>query len=297
MHQHFGDTVLTALKYGIISPFMSKTIRDKLSQAALKILRPLVRMLIKNGISHAEFSELGRRAYVEVGFNDFRIDGRKQTVSRVAVLTGLSRKEVLRISQESGDSLLLDSGTINRALRVINGWMNDSQFHDEDGHPLALPLQGARSFSSLVKNYSGDITAGAILDELVRTGAVKKENELIALTAQGYIPQQCKSEKIDIAGICATDLLNTLDHNLDREGNEGKFQRAVAYHNLPDDIVDEFKALSREKGTELLIELNAWLSAKKTSRAPLEPGQGKRIGLGIYYFEDEPDEGKKNERK
>jgi len=49
-------------------------------------------------IDHTEFSEIGRRAFVEVGFRDFDSDGHKQTVSRVAVLTGLSRKEVLHLA-------------------------------------------------------------------------------------------------------------------------------------------------------------------------------------------------------
>ena len=85
------------------------TLKQKLTAATLKVLLPLVRVLLKNGISHAEFSEIGRRALVEVGFRNFDIDGRKQTVSRVAVLTGLSRKEVLRAGavEKGGDSVSL----------------------------------------------------------------------------------------------------------------------------------------------------------------------------------------------
>ena len=74
---------------GLHSHYMS-SLPEKLTRAAIRILKPLVRVLLRNGLSHAEFSEIARRVFVEVGFEDFEIDRRKQTVSRVAVLTGLS---------------------------------------------------------------------------------------------------------------------------------------------------------------------------------------------------------------
>ena len=275
---------------------MATTIKNRLAQATLKVLRPLVRILLKNGISHAEFSELGRRAYADVGFKDFRIAGRKQTISRVSVLTGLSRKEVLRLSQQDPSIAPAENGAINRAVRVINGWLRDPEFLDNDS-PLKLPLYGeTSSFSSLVKRYSGDITSRAVLDELLRVGAVKKKNDLIELCSGGYIPMQGKEEKVDIFGTCASDLLNTLDYNLEHDGDHHRFQRAIAYHDLPNDIANEFEAHSREKISALLLELNTWLSEKKKTTPTPKSGQGKRIGLGIYYFEDEPEKENYNER-
>ena len=276
---------------------MPNSVKNKLSQATLKLLKPLVRILLKNGVSHAEFSELGRKAYVDVAFEDFQIKGRKQTVSRVSVLTGLSRKEVLRLSQQSEESLIAENAALNRAVRVINGWLRDTEFQTSSDTPLPLPLHGeTSSFSSLVKRYSGDITAGAVLDELLRVGAVKKQGDLIELCSSGYVPMQGKEEKVGILGICATDLLNTLDHNLEHDGDQSRFQRAVAYHNLPDDIAKEFETLSKDKTCELLVELNAWLSKKKANTLPLAPNESKRIGLGIYYFESEPEKEHNNER-
>jgi hypothetical protein len=272
-------------------------LKQKLAHATFKVLRPLVRVLLKNGISHAEFSEIARRAFVDVGFSDFDIDSRKQTVSRVSVLTGLSRKEVLRIKLLEDNSPLPETGPLNRATRVINGWLRDPEFISAEGKSLELPLYGdSASFAALVKRYSGDITAGAIFDELLRAGAVKKNGDRVSLCATGYVPQHGKEEKVDIMGICAADLLNTLEYNLTHNGEDSRFQRAVVYHRLPENVAREFVKLSKEKTGQLLVELNQWLAEQKRN-AESDPNKNsnKRIGLGIYYFEDVLD-GDKNEK-
>ncbi len=270
---------------GLHSHYMS-SLPEKLTRAAIRILKPLVRVLLRNGLSHAEFSEIARRVFVEVGFEDFEIDRRKQIVSRVAVLTGLSRKEVLRLKLLEENSPLIAYGSLNRAARVIGVWIRDDEFRDSDGAPLELLLYGdVASFAALVKRYSGDITAGAVFDELLRVGAIEKKDELIKLRTGGYVPQHGKEEKIDIMGVCGADLLNTLEHNLASEGELAHLQRAVVYHRLPDVVAREFEKHSAERVGPLLIELNQWLAEKK---GQLEPStkNNKRIGLGIYYFEE-----------
>ena len=65
-----------------------------LSAATLQLLRPLVKILLRNNVPHQTLAEWAKQAYVEVAKNEFGIDGKKQTVSRIAILTGLTRKEV-----------------------------------------------------------------------------------------------------------------------------------------------------------------------------------------------------------
>lgn len=240
-----------------IFPIAVNDIKQILATSILKILRPIVRVLLKHGISHTEFSELARKAYVDVAFKDFRIEGRKQTVSRVAVLTGLSRKEVVRLQYIADTAPLAEKGPLNRAARVITGWTLDPEFRDAQGQPLPLPSTGdGASFATLIKRYSGDITAGAILDELVHVGAVELRDELLFLCTQAYVPRSSELEKLKIMGICAADFLNTIEHNVSTPNADARFQRALIYHDLPREVVDEFKTLSAEKSSALLLELN-----------------------------------------
>ncbi|MDH5378007.1 MAG: DUF6502 family protein, partial [Gammaproteobacteria bacterium] len=175
---------------------------------------------------------------------------------------------------------------INRAVRVVNGWLNDDEFSRENQEePLSLEIQGEHgSFSALVKRYSGDITAGAVLDELVRVGLVEKQGSKVVLKKEGYLPMEGKQEMIEVFGICTTDLLETIDFNL-KTDTEQRFQRALIYHNLPKDLVDEFKAFSEEKSNLLLRELNRWLSRRKKRIESTAAEEKIRTGIGVYYFE------------
>jgi hypothetical protein len=278
---------------------MSKHLATSLPKAVIYILKPIIRILMRNDISHAEFSALAKQAYIDVAHQYFSIPGKKMTNSRVAVLTGINRKEVLRLSrvkEEHGDTL---EGTPNRAKRVVNGWLNDPDFLDDDNNPLILNYKNTNnSFSELAARYSGDITVGAIVDELERIGVIKRlNNEQVQLIEKAYIPQTGELEKIDILSICVSDLLSSAVYNLDVTPEEGRFQRQLVYKNVPTEVAEKFQQLSSEKSQALLEELNHWL-AEKTKTQPNEAitqqneeqvvtNTKKRIGLGLYYFEND----------
>jgi len=272
--------------------------KERLEGATFKILRPLVRMLMRHGFSHSEFSELARRVFVDVGFRDFPVPDRNPTVSRVAVLTGLSRKEVLRLKLALEDDSVKLVKPINRAMRVVHGWQGDKEFCDAQHRPITLPLHGEiGSFAALVKKYSGDITAGAVLDELIRVGAAELLQDRVMLRADGYVPEREIEEKIAIAAMSASDLLGTLDHNLVGKAPSDRFyQRALVYHYISPEVADAFKAVNAEKASVLLAELNHWLAENRNPR-PKGVQIGKRIGVGIYYFESEPEDKKSEIQK
>ncbi len=269
---------------------MNSSLTTNLSKAVVHILKPIIRILMRNEVSHGEFCALAKQAYVDVAYKHFTIPNKKMTYSRAAVLTGLNRKEVVRLTKERDSQSTV--GTPNRATRVVNGWLNDTDFLDKNKDPLVLNIKGEKSFSELVARYSGDITIGAIIDELERIGVAKKINsEQIALTQQGYIPQTGELEKIDILSTCVSDLMSSAIHNLENTQENGRFQRQLVYKNVPAEVADEFQKLSSKKAETLLIELNKWLASKLKQTSGLQPNPlKKRIGLGLYYFENNPEE-------
>ena len=112
---------------------MKKTINKALTHAVIRILKPIIRVLMKNEISHGEFAEYAKQAYIEVAYEHFSIPNRKTTYSRVAILTGLNRKEVVRLNQQDTNDIQPRKGTTNRAMRVVSGWLQDSDFQDGQG--------------------------------------------------------------------------------------------------------------------------------------------------------------------
>ena len=260
-----------------------------LSSAVLRLLRPLVRILLRNGVSYRTFSDLVKWVYVDVASKEFGIGGRKQSTSRVSVVTGLSRKEVMRVRHLSRPDDRASTERYNRAARVIAAWRRESEFLDAEGKPAPLPMAGpGATFSELVKRFSGDVPARAILDELIRVGAVErlKDGEVCLLT-RAYIPESSDADKLHILGTDVGHLISTIGHNLKPDPIGSLFQRKVAYDNLPDEVLPKFRNLSAKRAQALLEGLDRWLAQRDRDVTPTLKGSGRnRAGLGIYYFEE-----------
>ena len=267
-----------------------------LSAALERLLRPLVQLMLRNGIAYGAFGEIAKRVYVRVAAEEERIAGRKQTVSRMAILTGLTRKEVSRLLKLPPEPAEETAARYNRAARVITGWIRDERFLDAEGAPRPLALEGrGDTFATLVKSFSGDVPTRAILDELERVGAVKRsEDGAVCLQVRGYLPRDGEAEKLQILGTDVAGLISTIRHNLDTASDAGGpkdvgvfFQRKVFYDNLSSACLPELRDLSAEQGQELLELLDRFMARHDMDGKPDPDGLGgHRAGIGIYYFEE-----------
>ncbi len=243
-------------------------------------------------MSHKTFAELAKQVYVEVARAEFGIAKKKQTISRISILTGLTRKEVQRILREPVRSDAATAEQYNRAARVITGWVRDPDFGDGKGHPFPLRMEDTHaSFSELVKRYSGDIPVRAVLDELLRVGAVKQLRDgRICLLSRGYIPQKGSAEKLNVLGTDTADLIATIDHNLYQDPTKPRVQRKVMYDNVPVEAAKEFRVLAVAQAQEFLEAMDRWLSHRDRDVNPSSKGTGRvRLGMGIYHFEERLD--------
>ena len=279
---------------------------ESLQKAVTRVLSPLVRLLLRHGVSHAEFANWAKQAYVDEATAHFGLNGKTPSVSRVAIVTGINRKEVKRIRDLPAD---VDTGVAkhNRAVRVVTGWLQDRAFLTARGRPRVLVYGDPdESFNTLVRKHGGDVPARAMLDELTRVGTVSNENGRVTLLRRGYVPHESESALLDLFATSATDLLTTLDHNL-AGGGERRLQMSVAYDNVTAAGVETFRTLSAERGIALLRELDAVLrqhdldaspadadrdDADSADTTPASSGDeaagdgGRRIGLGLYLIED-----------
>ena len=195
---------------------MKKKLDKALSAAVLRLMRPLVRILLRNGMAYGNLAELVRKVYVDVAWREFAPEGKKQTVSRVSALTGLTRKEVRRLLDEGMSATAPDQERYNRAIRVISGWINDRRFLDSDGKSADLPVEGKqKSFALLVKDYSGDIPTQAMLSMLEEAGSIRMVNGKVRLARRAYVPSGDSAEKIEILGSDVFELVSTIDDVLD----------------------------------------------------------------------------------
>ena len=178
---------------------MKSKIEHKLQAAVVRLLKPLVRILLRNGIPFGVFEELARWTYVDVAFQESSLPGRKLTDSRVSIITGLSRKEVSRLKNIEAPEDNEAVPRFNRAARVIGGWAHDPRFLDMKGQPAALSMQEEEfSFYELVRLYGGDVPARAVFDELLRVRAIAATNNgRVKLVQRAYVPDTGLTEKVE----------------------------------------------------------------------------------------------------
>ena len=262
-----------------------------LHSAILCILRPLIRILHHRGVAFGEFSQLARQVYVEAAECALLDAGEKATTSRIAITTGLTRKDVAQLrKQQAADTEL--SVQYNRCVRVISGWLGDADFQDTHGNPATLAQQGTpESFEALVSRYSGDMPYRAMLKELQHNQLIAVSDHQISLLNSAYIPQDDEREILAILGQDVGLLIKTIEQNLQPiKGESPYFQRKVSYDNLPRDAVEQFKTMVQQDGMELLVKFNDWLSEHDRDTNPHVQGTGTiQAGVGIYYFEEMAD--------
>lgn len=280
---------------------MTDNAQKPLQRALYRILRPLARLLLRNGIPFGDFAELMRRAYVHAALEDFP-DGRgKITDSRAAVLTGLTRKEVKRQREIlSGQALeAVEKRQGNRASRVVAGWVHDPDFQDASGQPAVLPFEGNVSFTALVRRHSGDMTPRAVLDELLRVGVVSlgaQGEEGLILRKRAFVPAGDDSEMLHIFGEDVSDLIATIDYNLvsGASGRKPLFQRTLTYSNIPPEVIAEWRQVASDESQRVLEHLDGWLGPRDRDvrGRSEENAPAVRTGVSIFYFEDpvQPDE-------
>jgi hypothetical protein len=273
---------------------MSTDLRDTLAASIRRLLRPLVRILLRNGIPFGVFSDHAKQVYVEVAEQEFGVPGRRPSISRVAVITGLTRKDVSRLKR-AGDAAAAPVERYNRAARVISAWVRERKFRDRSGRPATLAVDGpGASFATLVTRHAGDVPVRAVLDELLRVDAVElTRSGRLRLLQRAYIPRTGEEEKLAILGSDVADLVESIDHNLTHSAEEAFFQRKVAYDNLVDEGIPELRRDAAKRAQALLEHLDGRLALRDRDSNPEVEGDGRhRVVLGIFYLEqDLGDEG------
>ncbi len=252
------------------------------------LLRPIARIMLRTGVTWREFSEICRLTVVEVASEEFGIRGRPTNISRVAIMTGFSRREVRRLRD------LLDAETapeftrMNAATRVLTGWYSDSDFAESFETPKRLAVQGGGdSFEALCSRYCGDVAPSTMLKELKRVGAVGEDGEgKLVARMRYYMPAHTDPEQMVVSGSVLEDIGETVAYNLNRSADDlARFERRATNTMMPKTIIPDFKQFLDLEGQAFLERVDAWL----TEHEKAEAKEHVRLGLGAYWIESSID--------
>lgn len=254
------------------------------------MLQPVVRMLLRAGVTWKEAAEASKAVFVKVATREFGLHGRPTNISRVAIMTGLGRREVSRMRRllEEGRSPSLDR--MNSATRMLTGWYTDPDYVDAAGAPRRLRFDaGEPDFASLARRYAADIAPITMLRELVRVGAVSEQPDgALQVRQRYYMPLVLDSDAVVRAGSVLHDIGTTIEYNLAREADQGtRFEGRATAANIRSVDEPAFRAFIESEGQAFLERVDDWLVQHKASPEAGRTPKTTRLGIGIYQIHDD----------
>ena len=211
-------------------------------------------------------------------------------VSQVAMVTGMTRRDVRRLREHLSAKNGATSERLNNATRVLFGWYEDPEFVDAFGDPKELPLEGPRSFERLSKRYVGDIRPSTMLKELRRVNSVEiTEDRKVRALSRSYRPAQASvsdPELILRAGTVLRDVGTTLRHNLSRETDEpSRYERRATNVRMSPDVIPAFHRYISREAQKFLERVDRWLSKHELPETRLSEHKTIRLGFGGYWIQ------------
>ncbi len=252
------------------------------------VLGPVIRLVLRTGVTWKEFSDLSKAKFVEVATADFGLRGRPTNASRVAILTGLDRRDVAKLRKTPAQAPT--KGYQSRASQVLSAWHHDADFLDANGQPALLAIEGeGATFTELMRRYAPALPIVAMIKELKSANAIEQldDGRLRALK-RTYLPSPVSTERLRLWSSVLADVATTIEHNFSRdESMPARFERRALNLRVDPKSLPEFRELLEREGQALLERLDDWLSAHEA--ASDEQQAGIRLGVGIYHIEDRSD--------
>jgi hypothetical protein len=281
------------------------SVKSGLLVAFRYLLKPLVRMAVKNGVAFSEFAIALKQAYLDVAIRQSKAAGTSVTPEGISMITGIEATDVERMLRPGADPVEgLNAQAENPLPRILNAWHTDMQYTGPYGVLRDLEFARPRttagslvqsegaSFSDLVTTYCPGISPKVLLDELVRTGSVKHVgNGFYRAISRFYVPDPLSHESIRLVAQVARNLFETLEVNLRPESRDsnGRLQRTVyTDKGLNSEALKRFDAHLRARAQVFANEVDDWLVGNEER----ESSQGGiKTGVGIYhYVVDDEDE-------
>ncbi len=257
-------------------------INSTLIECLRTMLRPVVRFCLNRSLGLRELLEAAKVVFIDLAVEEFKARGEKINISRISVVTGVHRKDAVRIYRE-GD---IQDVSTRFTSRVINQWRRDKRFMSKSGRPRVLTFEGDESeFAQLVNLVSTDLHPGTVLFDLERHGSVERTRSGLRLHARSYMPQYNPKEGMRLLATDTEDLmLGVLDNIFaDDEKNLPNYHGKVVYDNVdPADVPKIrnwlFKACGalHQRALAQLAKYDLDINPDKKKRG------GKRVTLGIF---------------
>jgi hypothetical protein len=280
---------------------MSQNEYNKTQAALVKavnmLCKPLIRLLIEKGITFPQFRELMKELYVEVADEQFSLDDKKPSDSRIFVLTGIHRKDIkrIRLQNEQDNQLITSSASLSG--EIIARWNSMPKYLDDKGKPKQLLKNGTgkeAGFDHLVSSVSKDVRSRVILEEWLRLNIIRLKDDYVVLNKSAFVTNKEFKEMAYYLGHNVHDHIASCVSNI-LEQDEPMLERSVYYASLTEISINKLKAIASKKGNDLLQHLNK--QAIKFYDADKHKDDATyRMRLGVYWYQKQLEQDKESEQ-
>ncbi len=263
-------------------------VREVARKALSQMLEPLAGFVLDSGLSPSELNSIFREAAVRSAAAKQLEDSNRINISGIAATTGIPRAEISRILKSSeGPSEHLVENQQQTTNRLLAAWHEDPKFTTPNGQPAELRLYGrGLTFESLAKRYGRGIPVRAVLDELVRSGAVELlPNQKMRAKASMAVYRGVSARAIKAFGDMASELLGTMLLNM-RKPETAKFIANVSDASIASSSLPLFRKELSTKSADFLADIQESLNQKPSTRvARREDKSLARVSLTVFYHE------------
>lgn len=260
---------------------MNKNSHSVIQQCLTLMIQPVIEFCVSRGVHFQDFLEIAKKGFVHAAENKLRSSSESEpSVSRLSVMTGLQRPEVVRLRRKETERTPRDFIT-----RVLGQWGGDKRFLDRKRLPKALSFSGTSSeFRKLVHAVSKDLNPHTVRFELERLGLIEEKEGLIYLTQPVYLSTGDVSETLRFASEDVRDLIIACEENAFAASITPNLHARTQYDNIPDESIPEIKNWLLELGGEIHARVRAYLSKKDRDISPTDSaGSGRnRVIIGTF---------------
>jgi hypothetical protein len=272
----------------------SADIRKAAKRALAQMLEPLAGFVLDAGLSASEVHALFREAAVRSAAAKQIERSERVNISGIAAITGIPRADISRILKASSDPDEGDGdGQQHSTNRILAAWHENPKFTGPDGQPAELPLYGRGvTFEALARKYGRGLPTRALLDELIRSGAVEViDAQKIRAKATIAIDRGMSARGVDAFGDRASELLATMLLNM-RQPDMPKLianvsEPAVAAASLP--LIQKELAT---RAADFLVDVQDSLKRKPTAKSSkTRANEAARVSVTVFYHESASTDG------
>ena len=266
-----------------MSPSDLSNPNQRVLDQTLLIMQPLVRWLLRSGVSYGDFSAALKTVFLTETEAELQRIGGKRTDSTRSMLSGLHRKDVRVLLPRVLESLAEGhprADAVNSrpstASKVVTRWLADELQE-------CLPVTGTEpSFDSLARTVSVDVHPRAVLTELVRLGVVTEDAEGVHLRRAAFEPDPGQEELLRMVASSVADHLAAGVSNVTRERDRSFLEQSVFADGLHPASVAKLETLAATLWPQVMKTMVK--AATPLYEKDSQTGGNQRFRVGMFSY-------------